>query len=386
MHRRSWMLGALGLAARAAGRKKYRAAVIGHSGRGNYGHGLDVVWKAFDWVEVVAVADADEAGRAKARERTGAARAYADYREMLEREKPDLVSIGPRWLDQRVAMVEAAAKAGAHIYLEKPFAQDLEDADRMVAAVRRAGVKLQLAHQMRGSPYVRRVQEMVRAGAIGAIQEVRGRGKEDRRAGGEDLVVLGSHIVDVMRIFLGNPQWVMAHVTQDGAELSPHHIRQPSEPVGPVAGREIAAMFAFSGGVHGYFASKASDQTHPLRFGVYLMGSRGVIFLPNAIYPEGQPWLLASPSWMPDQQAWQKIEAPPPEGIDARLAANALMVLDLIEAIEKDRKPLCNEEDGRWSIEMICGIYQSQLTGQRATFPLSDRRHPLRALAQRRNV
>ena len=41
---------------------KYRAAVIGHTGRGNYGHGLDVVWNSFPGCEIVAVADADEPG------------------------------------------------------------------------------------------------------------------------------------------------------------------------------------------------------------------------------------------------------------------------------------------------------------------------------------
>lgn len=382
MQRRSLILAALAASGLAAPpRKKYRAAVIGHTGHGNYGHGLDIVWQAFDWIEVVAVADPDPAGRAKASERIRAARDYADYREMLRREKPDLVTIGPRWLDQRVEMLQAACEAGAHIYMEKPFARDLEDADRICAAVRRHNVKVQIAHQMRGSPFVRQVEQLVRAGEIGQIQEVRGRGKEDRRAGGEDLMVLGSHICDVMRIFLGNPRWVFAHVTHDGEELAPRHTRQPSEPIGPVAGNQIAAMFAFDGAVHGYFASKICDETHPLRFGTQILGSKGAIFLPNAIYPEGQPFLLRSPSWFPgESHRWEKI--PPHSGIaelgqDARLLANAFMVRDLIEAIEHDRKPLCSEEDGRWTIEMISGVYQSQKAGRPVKFPLADRRHPL---------
>jgi hypothetical protein len=46
--------------------KSYRVAVIGRTGKGNYGHGLDVVWKALDNVEIVAVADEDEKGRVAA--------------------------------------------------------------------------------------------------------------------------------------------------------------------------------------------------------------------------------------------------------------------------------------------------------------------------------
>lgn len=378
------MTAAAGLVASAADLKKYRAAVIGHTGHGNYGHGLDIVWKAFDSVEVVAVADPDDTGRAEAFERTGVKKGYRDYHEMLRVEKPDLVSIGPRWLDQRVDMVEAAAGAGAHIYMEKPFARNLKDADRIVEAVRKHNVKLQVAHQMRGSPFVRRVKELVDSGEIGLIQEVRGRGKEDRRAGGEDLMVLGSHICDVMRIFLGDPKWVSAHVTQDGEEITRRHVRKPSEPIGPIAGNQIAAMFAFNDGVHAYFASKVNDQTHPLRFGTHIYGSKGVIFLPNAIYPQGQPYILRSPAWVPDpDHAWEaiepKLDIPGLSGIrgEGRQIANALMVLDLLGAIEHDRKPLCSEEDGRWSIEMILGIYQAQRTAGRVRFPLREREHPL---------
>src|SRR5205809_7592077 len=79
--------------------KKYRVAVIGRTGRGNYGHGLDVVWKTLDNVEVVAVADEDEKGRAAAARRLGARNAYADYRAMLEKEKPQVVSVADRHLD-----------------------------------------------------------------------------------------------------------------------------------------------------------------------------------------------------------------------------------------------------------------------------------------------
>jgi predicted dehydrogenase len=150
---------------------------------------------------------------------------------MLAKEKPDLVSIGPRHLDQRVPMVEAAAAAGAHIYMEKAFASNLAEADRMVDAIRRAGIKVQIAHQMRRSPFLLRALQLVQEGAIGRIQEVRGRGKEDARAGGEDLIVLGVHICDVMRSFLGDPLWVSAHVTDRGAELTPAHRRQPTEAV-----------------------------------------------------------------------------------------------------------------------------------------------------------
>src|SRR5690242_5678579 len=91
--------------------RKYRAVLIGHTGRGNFGHDWDLSWNGFSSVEVVAAADPDEAGLSRAVSRSGARRGYADYRRMLEKEKPDLVTICPRWMDQRAAMFTAAVEA-----------------------------------------------------------------------------------------------------------------------------------------------------------------------------------------------------------------------------------------------------------------------------------
>ncbi len=374
--RRSFLATSLTAAAAPGPLKKYRVAVIGHTGHGNYGHGIDVVWNNFEQMDVVAVADADPAGRAAAMKRIRAKRSYADYREMLREEKPDLVGIGPRTLEEREAMLTAAASVGAHIFTEKPFATSPIEADRMVEAVRRSKIKVQVAHQMRVSPYTLRAKAMIDAGEIGDIQEVRARGKEDRRAGGEDLMVLGSHLFDMMRFFLGDPKWAVSHVTNNGDEMSAAHVRQATEPIGPVAGNQISAMFNFGNGVHGYFASRATSQTDPLRFGTWVYGSKGVLFVPMAIYPEGALFLLRSPSWLPDEGArWERIVVTP--NGSGHKTANALMVADMLRAIEQNGKPCCNEEDGRWTIEMIHGIYQAQKSGSRVNFPLVRRTHAL---------
>jgi predicted dehydrogenase len=379
MKRRAFLSAAAAAAfsgpAQSAG-KRYRAAVIGHTGRGDYGHNWDTAWNGFSNIEVVAVADPVEEGRRKAKTASGAAREYADYREMLRREKPDLVAIGPRWLDQRVGMVTAAAEAGAHILMEKPFARSLADADAMVAAVERHRVKVQVGHTARTSRMTLRVKQMVDAGAIGTLLEIRARGKEDRRAGGEDLMVLGAHTFDLMRMFGGDPQWVFAHVTQDGREITPADSRQPSEPIGLVAGNQVAAMFAFPGGVHGYFGSMANDQRGGPRFGVTLCGSRGILYMPLTSVPSAPPYLLRSPSWVSDQGGWERIPVED-ESENDRHRANALMVEDLLQAIAQNREPACSARDGRWTIEMVLGVYRSQQSGGRVPFPLPDRQHPL---------
>jgi predicted dehydrogenase len=206
--------------------RTYRVAVIGRTGRGNYGHGLDLVWKAFDNVEIVAVADEDAKGRAAAAERLQAKNAYADYRQMLTKERPQIVSVADRWLDRHRDMVVACAESGASIFLEKPFCRFLDEADAMVTACERHHVKLAVAHQTRYSPRLRRVQELIAQGRLGDLIEMRGRGKEDARGGGQDLMVLGTHIMDLMRFIAGDPRWCFARVTQDGRPVVRQHVRE----------------------------------------------------------------------------------------------------------------------------------------------------------------
>ena len=114
---------------------KYRVAVIGRTGKGAYGHGLDTVWLKCDKAEIVAVADENEAGRAAAVKRLGAKTAYADFKQMLEKEKPQIVSVADRQPDCHRDMVVACAEHGASIFLEKPVSRTMQEADEMAAAV-----------------------------------------------------------------------------------------------------------------------------------------------------------------------------------------------------------------------------------------------------------
>src|SRR5262249_37595004 len=120
MNRREWMGVALGglSATGASGAPHYRAAIVGQTGDGDYGHDWDTAWNDIPSVEVVAVADANEEGRRRAAQRSHAQRQYADYREMLQKEKPNFVGICSRVPDQRLRMVQAAAEAGAHMLIE----------------------------------------------------------------------------------------------------------------------------------------------------------------------------------------------------------------------------------------------------------------------------
>ena len=137
--------GVAALQTHAGEARDYRACVIGHTGRGNYGHGLDTAFQKIPGVSVVALADPDEKGREAAARRAGAARTYADWHAMFHEEKPNLVAIGPRWVERRLEMITAAAVIGAHVYMEKPLAASLEEADAIVDVAARHKIKIALS-------------------------------------------------------------------------------------------------------------------------------------------------------------------------------------------------------------------------------------------------
>jgi predicted dehydrogenase len=353
--------------------RTYRVAVIGRTGRGNYGHGLDVVWKLFPNTSIVAVADENPQGLAAAAARLGVKATYSGYREMLRQEKPDIVAVGPRWADCHHDMVISCAEARASIYLEKPVARTLAEADRMIAACDRAHVKLAVAHQMRISPVLELAKEKIATGAIGQIQEMRGRGKEDRRAGGEDLMVLGTHVMDLMRQFAGDPQWACGRVTSNGRDIAPTDIVDGPEGLGPIAGDAIAGTFAFHDGISGYFASKKSDEASGSRFGLDIYGSRGVMTIRAGMDPEVR--IVSSAKWADAPGVPLELPGNPPKRDVS--GANQALVADLLEAIEQDRAPRASGVDARWTLEMVMAIYESQRAGGRVRLPMERRDHPL---------
>lgn len=367
-------------------KNKFRVAVIGRTGRGDYGHGLDVVWKDISQAEVVAVADEDEQGRNAAAKRLGAAHAYADYREMLEKEKPQIVSVAPRWLDCHHDMVLACAEAGCHMFLEKPVARSLAEADEMVEACRKRNLKVVVAHQARYSPRLPHVLDLIRDGRLGDLLELRARGKEDQRGGGEDLMVLGTHMMDLMRLLAGNPTWCSARVFEKGRPLNKDGVRDGDEGIGPLAGDELEATFGFASPTLGYFATHRARHGVNDRFGLRVYGSKGILTIGTGTFPP--IYFTEDPAWAPGQSKahWIEItsaglgEPEPAPDTSPQTPGNILIAQDLLAAIEADRQPKGSIEDGRAALEMILAVYESHRVNAPVALPLKNRRHPLTML------
>jgi predicted dehydrogenase len=365
---------------------QYRVAVIGRTNKGNYGHGIDTVWQEVPQTQVVAVCDDDPAGRGVAAKRLKVEQVFADYREMLDKVKPDIAAICPRWLDQHRDMVVAAAERGIHIYMEKPMCRTLAEADQMVAACERNKVKLAMAHQTRYSPKIQAVRDLIESGKLGRVLEYRGRGKEDQRGGGEDLWVLGSHIMDLIRNFGDEPEWCFGRVTQEGRPIRKSDVAEGAEGIGPLAGDAVRAMFGMPDGSTAYFASYRRMGGNPSRFGLQIYGSQGIVEILTGHLPSVK--FLPDPGWSPGRSGKQWLDVssggvgvsePMKDG--GLNAGNVLAVKDLLSAIEDDRQPESSVYEARGATEMIVSIFESHRVGGPVTLPLKNRQNPLTMLA-----
>ena len=352
--------------------KIYRAAAIGHTGAGNYGHGLHIAYKNIENVEFIAVSDPDEAGREKAVAEAGALRSYADYRDMLEKETLDIVSVCPCWVTEHLAMVTACLEAGCNVYCEKPMTGSLAEGDKIVETAKAHGLKVAVAHQAVYLPATHAIKQMLTEGKIGTVQAIYASGKQDRRGGGEDMITLGTHLFNMMRFFAGDVAWMQSHVTKDGKEVTYGDDHEPTEPIGPVAGDCVNSYFAFESGVSGFFQSR-KDQAGTGRYGMEIVGSEGTFSLRGDV--ANRLMVYPYPVLVPSNpaQEWEAID------LDDTpfFRGNELAILDLIDAIENDQKPISAAEDAVAALEMILGAYESQLTNQRVPFPIANREHPL---------
>lgn len=110
-----------------------------------------------------------DAGRRERFSSRTSAPAYADWRVMLARERPEIVSVAT-YAPQHAEITIACAACGVRvIYCEKPLATRLDDAERMIAACRQSGSLLVINHNRRFQPPLRRLRDEIAAGRVGEL-------------------------------------------------------------------------------------------------------------------------------------------------------------------------------------------------------------------------
>lgn len=334
----------------------YRAGVIGCGAVGSsieddvrdasariglpYGHAP--AYRAVSRTVLVAGADID-AGRRRAfadRWRLAPERVYADYREMLAREQLDVVSIAtPTPLHAEVAL--AAVDAGVRaIFLEKPLASSLADADRIVAACRRAAVPLAVNHTRRGDPTYRRARRLIDEGAIGQLHSL-------VALFNGNLMWTGTHAFDLLNYFAGDgpAAWTVGHL---------------DEPPGSDPGG--SGYIVYRDGVRA-FVNGSTGNGVPFR--IHAVGGAGEIVIGNY---DLELWRAN-----PGSRRRELLRHPFPQVAPA-VAPMVLLVDELLDALEGGPEPLSNGETATRALELIVGLHTSwHAGGRRVAFPIEER-------------
>lgn len=152
-------------------------------------------------INLVAGSSRCKGRRERFAQRTGQ-RTYADWREMLDSERLDIVSVAT-YAPQHAEITIACAQAGVRaIWCEKPIATRLTDAEQMITACEQSGALLVINHNRRFNPNYRRLRQLVESGGLGALTSV------SLQWGTGRLGNVGTHLIDAAMMLTG--QRVMA--------------------------------------------------------------------------------------------------------------------------------------------------------------------------------
>lgn len=342
--------------------KRYRAGIIGcgriaSTSESNHAD----AHVANPRIDLVAGSDLIEEKLKAFSEKYGVEKLYTNYEDMLDNENLDIVSV-TTWPDQHCKLTIAAAERGINVICEKPMALTLAEADQMLEACDKSGAKLAINHQRRCCPYHLRAKELLDEGAIGRLIAVRGEGGG---GGGFGLMNTATHLFDQIRIFADDVDWVWAHVTKDGRDITPDDIHQTQRGGGIGAGDKFTAYFRFKNGSYATVDSFGD-------FGSELIGTEGRILVRQRSRAFATPFAILRPG--KGSGEWEPLDPP-----EEKLKHSSLYwtVQEMIDAIEENRDHRSSGKESRAALEMIMAVYESQICQARIQLPLEFTEHPL---------
>ena len=337
---------------------RYRVAMIG-CGRpwktpGATGCGMNNVhmlgYKASGQCDIVALCDPDlEAAKQYKDKHQVGDKIYADYNEMLDTEKPDVVSIAV-WPHLHCPAVIACAEAGVRaIHCEKPIAVTWGDAKKMVQVCRNKGVQLTFNHQRRFLDSFRKAKQLITSGEIGKLERF--------ECKCHNMYDWGTHWLDMM-FYLNDEtpaEWVIGQIELRGSR---NLFGAPLEGQG-------LTHFKYRNGVRAMMVTG-----HEADFGgveIRAVGSDGQLELRDI----QNEWLRI---WKKGSGTWENI--PCKEGLHGDQAVERA-ILDMLNSLRTGREPELSARKALQSTEIIFATYESSRRGGRVDLPLTIADSPL---------
>ena len=299
-------------------------------------------YQGVDGMEIVSLADPVPEALDRFGEELGVERRYKDYRRMFDEEELDIISICT-WHKLHMPMtIAACARRPQAVLCEKPMATNLGECDQMLIAARRNDVKLAIAHQRRFNPAWVRARDLVAEGAIGQVRQI-------TAVGGQGLLNDCSHLLDMMRFVLGDPQaaWVMGNVERK-TERYERDVRIEDRSLGVVQ---------FDNGAIGQLLQELGGRHYQ---GGIFYGTDGVLEL-----DEQKVRLLSGSSG-----GWREL---PGEGEDPSVG----QARELAAWIEGKVEHRGQGENARAAVEIIMGIYESARRHEVVSAPVQTMASPL---------
>ena len=307
-------------------------------------------------IDIVAGADIAPAAREQFLERWRpvwpATLVYEDYRELF-REHPDLDLVSIVTPDHLHGVVlQAALDAGARsIFCEKPLSISLEEADRMVSAVRAAKVPMSINYGRRWMPEYVEARRLVKAGAIGELVSVL------LENGGPRAMLwrIHTHALDLITYFAdAEPSWVWAELEpgmQDyGTEYKGDGGRTASLEPG------ANAYITYANGVRGYLTGW---KRNPQDYVLHLIGTEGRI----EIDVEG--WRMIKTPVSDSRMPVEGLASPSSTAIKPRYTYEgmAAAIRELLRALDTGEPTISSGETARRTVAITDAILRSQAAG-----------------------
>jgi myo-inositol 2-dehydrogenase/D-chiro-inositol 1-dehydrogenase len=296
-------------------------------------------------------------------------RTFTDLEKAIEQSDAEVIDICiPNCLHHRAVL--AAARAGKHIIIEKPFALTLEQADEMIEVCRTRGVKLMYAEELCFAPKYERVRKLVNEKAVGPVYMLKQSEKHSgphsawfydvNQSGGGVLMDMGCHGLAWFRWMLGgNPKVVSVYATMN---TFLHKGRTKGED-------NSVTIVEFENGVIGVCENSwARHGGMDDRVEVYGIG--GVIyadlFQGNAALTYSEKGYGYALEKAGTTQGWTFtiFEEAFNQGYPQELN-------HFIQCVRQNKTPLVTGEDGRAVLEMMYAAYKSAGSGAKVKLPFS---------------
>jgi predicted dehydrogenase len=249
--------------------------------------------------QLVAVADAVPGRAEAAAEQFGFAKSARDWQEVAA--DPDVAAVSitaPNFLHREIGV--AMARAGKHIWIEKPVGLTADDARAVTEAAREAGVAGAVGFNYRNAPAVAAAKAMIDGGELGTVTHVRFRLFSDyaahpegalswrferERGGSGVLGDLAAHGVDLARHLLGEIDALVADTAVFLAErarptgATAGHTRAAGGELGPVENEDyVAGLLRFASGARGVLEASRVSVGEQNNYGFEIHGTGGAVF------------------------------------------------------------------------------------------------------------